>query len=115
MNRIRYLWQLHDEFNEEDFGNELCHITILIKKNRHKDGWYLYRAHRDWTPIVTELHRASITISEGCWPEGTVEGTLLHEMIHQYQCEVLGVAPHHNDLFNKMAEELEIKYGFDIK
>lgn len=113
--RIQYLYDLFDEFNEEEFGNKLQPITLLIKRNSTKDGYYEYRAHRNWKPIRNELKRASITIASGCWDEDSVEGTLLHEMIHQYQCEILDSAPDHNRFFNAWARKLEKKYGFPIR
>lgn len=113
--RIGYLEQLHDYYNAEDFDNQLMQITLLVKKNRHKDGIYEYAGRKDFSPIRERLHKASIMISRGCWDEDSIEGSLLHEMIHQYQTEVLDVPPHHDDWFNTRAEELEKKYGFDIK
>jgi len=44
-----------------------------------------------------------------------MEGTLLHEMIHQYQAEILDEAPHHNEVFHEMVRSLEDKYGFEIE
>ena len=112
--RIQYLYTLFDEFNEEVFDNQLLTIPILLKRNTTKDGWYEYRSHRDWTPVRSDLPRASIAISDFCFEEDSVEGTLLHEMIHQWQCEVLNEAPHHNKTFNDFARKLEKKYKFDI-
>jgi hypothetical protein len=116
LDRIDYLHQLHDEFNKNDFGNKLMKITILIKKNMNKDGWYEYRTEKrngdSWSPAVRELHRACIVLSEGCWEEDSVEGTLLHEMIHQYQAEVLNRATSHDAIFSSMARKLENKYGY---
>jgi hypothetical protein len=115
MTRIDGLRELFDTYNEDDFKNKLQQITLLIKRNSTKDGFYQYRAHKDWSPIRHELHRASITIAEGCWVEDTVEGTLLHEMIHQYQCEVLNKPPDHKATFTRWANKLEKKYKLDIK
>ncbi len=114
-NRIGYLRELFNEINEDNFGGKLHNITLLIKRNRSKDGWYMYRARRDWAPIIHEGKRASITICEDCWPEGTVDGTLIHEMIHQYQCEVMHQIPHHNRLFKSWARKLERKYGVVVR
>ena len=114
-NRINYLYELFDEFNEEEFGGKLQPITLLIKRNSTKDGYYEYRAHRNWKPIRKELKRAHIVIADACWEEDSVEGTLLHEMIHQYQCEVMNTAPHHNRQFNSWCRKLERKYGFSVR
>lgn len=115
MNRVHELEQLFDEFNKADFGNKLNRITLLVQRNSTRDGWYEYKAHKDWTPIKERLHKAAIMVAEGCWDEDNVEGTLLHEMIHQYQCEVLGVAPHHDKWFNSFARKMERKYGFAVR
>ena len=116
--RIGVLQELFDEFNEDDFDGKLMQIRLLIKRNTHKDGWYLYKAHTrngdPWMPLRADLHRSSISISDDCWKEETVRGTLLHEMIHQYQCEILDEAPHHDALFNEFALRMEDKYNLTV-
>jgi len=113
--RIYELRNLWHEFNDNDFAGRLTPITLLCKRNQSKDGWYEYRAHADWTPIRHELWRAAIVVCDGCWAEGVMQGTLAHEMIHQYQCEVLDVAPHHDSTFKRMARALEAKYDIVIR
>jgi hypothetical protein len=103
MNRILELHDLHDYYNEKYFGNKLLKITILIKKSSSSDGYYEYRARKDWRPMRRELHRASITICEGC----EFEGTLAHEMVHQYQTEILNVPPHHDHTFKSICRHIE--------
>jgi hypothetical protein len=115
LTRIDDLHMLWDEFNEAEFGGKLTNITLLIKRNTTKDGWYEYKAHKNWKPIRDQLWKASITICHGCWDEDTVEGTLLHEMVHQYQCEVLDRAPHHDAIFTQMAKRLERKYKVKVR
>ncbi len=106
-NRIGQLRMLYDEFNDEYFGGKLQSITLLIKRNQTKDGWYEYRAHKDWSPIRQELKRASITVSDYCWVERSVEGTLLHEMVHQYQSEVLDEPTNHGPSFKSFCRAIE--------
>lgn len=113
--RIGELRYLHHLYNMEDFNGKLSTPRFLLSRTRNRDGYYEYRGHHDWTPIRSELKRASITISKGCWEEGSVEGTLLHEMVHQYQAEILDVAPHHDTDFLNMVKILEDKYGYDIE
>jgi len=118
LDRIDDLHAMHDEFNKEVFGNKLMSITILMKRNNHKDGWYEYRTGKGqagWSPIKDELPFACIVISDGCWKEDSVEGTMLHEMIHQYQAEVLGRATTHDAIFKSMARKLEKKYGYSVR
>ena len=114
MRRVRELWALHDEYNARYFGGKLFSINILIKRNRTKDGWYDYAGRGDWKPIRERLHKATITISEGCWKEDTVEAALLHEMVHQYQCEVLDVAPDHDNLFKSFCRSIERRENVGI-
>ena len=120
--RLDWLYELWNEFNEEIFGGQLTPIRILIKKNRTKDGWYEYTTEkRDgpqwdaWFPRRDMLHKASITISEGCFEEDTVEGTLIHEMMHQWQAEIDDSPTHHDAQFRSWARALEAETGFDIE
>ncbi len=113
-NRIGVLEELFDQYNKDDFGGKLMMITLLLKRNKTKDGWYEYRAHRDWKPQRQDLHRAHIAISDYCFEENIVEGAMLHEMIHQYQCEVMDVAPDHDEFFIEWANRLGEKYGVDV-
>jgi hypothetical protein len=115
MNRIHELRNLHDWYNDHEFGFELKYITLLCKRNTTKDGWYSYRAHKNDTPMRAELCRAAIIVCDDTWDEGTMEATLVHEMIHQWQAEVLNEDPTHNDNFNNKAIELEEKYGLLIR
>jgi hypothetical protein len=110
MRRILELHRLHDYYNEKYFGGKLLHLTILLKKSKTKDGYYSYRAHSDWRPIRSELERAFIAICEGC----DVEPTLAHEMVHQYQCEVLDCAPHHDAVFKSICRGIERQEGLRI-
>jgi hypothetical protein len=105
--RVHQLYDLFDTYNAEYFGGRLLTLTLLIKNNKRKDGWFEYAAHKDWTPIVKAKHRSHIVICDGCWEEGTVEGTLLHEMVHQYQAEVLQAAPHHDAVFKSICRRIE--------
>jgi len=118
--QIEHLRELHHEYNRDYFSGTLLTIPILIKRNRNKDGYYIYRAHRNDTPIVRELGRACIVISEDHYRPGPpdwegIYGTLLHEMIHQYQAEVLNEDPDHNDIFNEMADTIERATGYPVK
>lgn len=121
-NRVGHLYNLHAEYNDRFFSGLLMPIRILIKRNSTKDGWYEYVTEkRDgprseaWYPRRDRLHKAVIVISEGCWEEDSVEGTLIHEMIHQYQAEVEDSPSHHDIVFHQWARALEEETGFDIE
>jgi hypothetical protein len=125
MNRLEELHDMFDEHNEEDFGGKLRPIRILLKRNEHRDGFYEYRAHKNWMPIRSELKRAVIVLSDGLWDEEQdqeegedrpmVQEALVHEMVHQYQCEVENVPPHHDEGFEKWCKYFDEKYGIDIR
>jgi hypothetical protein len=125
MSKLTYLYNLHDRYNAEEFGNKLNPVKILLKKNRHKDGWFEYETQRrkcegkgrgsNWYPRRDRLHKAHIIICDGCWDEGTVDATLLHEMIHQYQVEVLDRPTSHDAIFCSMARRLERKYRMKVR
>ncbi len=114
--RIQYIKGIHAWYNTNEFGGELLTIGMLLKRQRHKDGWYSYHAHKDWTPVRERLDSAVIVISDQCFDieEDSVEDTIVHEMIHQWQCEILDEAPHHNDTFNKKARHLSKKHELSI-
>ena len=116
--QINHLLEQHAEFNELYFDNLLQPIPILIKKQNRADGYYLYKCHKDGTPIQGTTHRACIVISEGLYTRprdwGLIYGTLIHEMIHQYQAEVLNSDTDHGPRFLDLAATLESTTGYDI-
>lgn len=103
MRRVRNLQNLHDYYNETYFGWKLLKLPILIKRNSTKDGWYNYSSHKNGTPIRGALPRGSITICEGA----DMEPTLVHEMVHQYQAEVLRYEPDHDAIFKSICRHIE--------
>jgi len=122
VDRIGYLEQLHAQYNRDEFSGKLNTITLLIKKSKTKDGWYEYVTEkRDgsiqdaWYPRRDMLPKANIVITEGCWDEDIVEGTMLHEMLHQYQTEVLDRRTSHDAIFTSMARRLERKYKMRVR
>lgn len=125
---MQYLLALHQEFNESDFGGKLRDIPILMKRNKTKDGWYEYHTRKrtgedtghkgsGWCPDRNRLEDAYIVITDLCYAEGEdlVQGTLLHEMIHQYQAEILDRPGSHDAIFTSMARRLERKHGIKIR
>jgi hypothetical protein len=103
--RIQYLYTLFDEFNKAEFDNKLLTIPILIQRNNRIDGYYEYKHHhKTQTPVRDRLGSAEIVISEHCFEDDDlVQGTLLHEMIHQYQAEILDMPTDHGRIFNEIA------------
>jgi hypothetical protein len=114
--KIAELERLHDKLNEEFFSGKLMHIRILLEsRSRYYDGLYTahYLKHR---PNPDRLHEATITIHTKCWSEpNIVLGTLLHEMIHQYQAEVLGRDCNHDAIFVSIAKRGERIYKTQVR
>jgi hypothetical protein len=122
VDRIGYLEQLHAQYNADEFNGKLMTITLLIKNSRTKDGWYEYTTEKRegsiqdaWYPRRDRLHNANIVITAGCWKEDSVESTMLHEMLHQYQTEVMDRPTSHDAIFCSMARRLERKYNMRIR
>lgn len=119
-NKVAELATLFDEYNEQFFKGKLMTITLLVQKSRATDGKYTYSAHKrkkdcsGWLPLRERLEHADIIISEWCWQEDSVEGTLLHEMCHQYQCEVLDRGASHDAIFCSMARRIERITGYEL-
>lgn len=115
VDRIGWLQQLHEEYNREQFSGRLVTPRLLIKRTNSPDGYYEYRADRHWKALRPP-QKAAIVIGEHCFDEeGLVEGTLLHEMIHQYQVEVMKRKPSHDAVFNSIARKFERIYGVSVR
>lgn len=114
------LYRLHDYFNEMDFSNKLMKVRMLLKRNRKKEGEYewfskIRNGNKDM-PDRARLEEATIAISSPCFSEkGRLEGAILHEMVHQYQTEVLDSDTAHNAVFKSICRRFERKYGFKVR
>lgn len=108
--RIAYLKTLWETFNEEEFSGKLEPIPLLLKRFSFKDG-QMYYIVRDGKYIPKSLE-----ICESVYPNGDqLEGTMLHEMIHVYQCQVLNRLPNHDAIFCSIARRLERKHGVSVR
>ncbi len=118
--RLMQLYRLHDYFNEMDFSDKLMKVRMLLKRNRKKDGEYEYFAKlRDGIkemPDRKRLKEATIAISSPCFSEEKyLEGAVLHEMVHQYQTEVLDTTTAHDAIFKSICRHLERKYEIEVR
>lgn len=114
MKRINHLRGVWHEFNSSDFGGRLTEPTFLIHRANKYDGKIYYRSNRYEAPFDTE--KVTICISDkifGDW--AAVYGTLLHEMIHQYQLQILKVDAPHDSIFGSIARHLENKYNYPVR
>jgi len=115
--KLRELYELHKRLNKEFFSGKLMHIRILLEK-RAKSYHGLYAAHINGKfPDRARLHEATITIHTDCWKPcyDSVLGTLLHEMIHQYQAEVLNRRANHDAIFVSIAKRGERLYKTQVR
>lgn len=111
VDNLRGVWH---EFNRDDFGSKLTEPALLIKRANKYDGKIFYRANRFDQPFNT--YKLAICISEQMFPHwNMVYGTLLHEMIHQYQLQVIGNDAPHDAVFNSIARKLERKYNYPVR
>jgi len=112
---------MFDYFNKEYFKSKLMTITLLIQRSYATEGKYTYTAEKrgkncdGWLPRRDRLGHATIIISDYCYErDGEVEGALLHEMCHQYQCEVLDRGASHDAIFCSMARRIERLTGYEL-
>jgi len=117
--KLRELYTLFDKLNAEFFNNKLLKVRILLEKRaKTYDGLYCCH-YMHGLPDPKRLDEATITIHKDCWGgcgnPNTVLGTLLHEMIHQYQAEVLKRKCNHDAIFVSIAKRGERMYGVPVR
>lgn len=113
-NKVSHLRSVWREFNANDFGSKLREPCILVKRANGYDGKFWYRENRHGNPF--DIYNVAIAVNDNLFPDyGAVYGTLLHEMIHQYQIQILGNNGPHDAVFNSIARHLERKYGFNVR
>lgn len=113
VDRIGYLEYLHDLYNKSEFSGKLGTPKFGLTRSRNTDGYYEHFSGNRQRRL-----KSKICVSSYCFDsdeEGHVEGTMLHEMIHQYQHEVLERKTNHDAIFTSIARRLERKYGFRVR
>lgn len=106
--RIQTLEYWHDHYNSEEFNGKLLTPRFGLTRSRHTDGYF---EHYPGTK-----RKSKIAISERCFDdEAHLCGTILHEMIHQYQYEVLQRKCNHDAIFTSIARRLERKYRITVR
>jgi hypothetical protein len=104
-----------DHYNEVEFGNKLTVPHFGISRNSTEDGSYEYRASRGWR-LMRCPSASKLWIGEHCFEDDDhFHGTLLHEMIHAYQIEIMDRKPNHDAIFCSIARKLERKYSLEVK
>lgn len=119
-----YLEKLYDKLNGHYFDGQLDRPVITIQSSSRSYGHYtLYNAWSVKGEGYREINIAAGTLNR---PIEYTVCTLLHEMVHQYNHEVLNVqdtsrgGTYHNKLFRQAAEthglivERSDKYGWSV-
>lgn len=102
---LHYWW---DTLNEDEFNGKLTPCGLGLIRSRNTDGYF------EHYPGTNK--KSYIRIAARCFDdEDHLVGTLLHEMIHQYQYEVLDRKCNHDAIFCSIARRMERKYGFSVR
>lgn len=108
INRIETLGAWWEELNEKEFGGRLPEPRFGLTRSRNTDGFF---EHYPGTKKMGKIVLAQRTFED----DDLFLGTLLHEMIHQYQHEVLERAANHDAIFTSIARRLERKYKVRVR
>lgn len=111
--------------NAELFGGQLTRIPLKISNAAKRGG--TYRAQADFVRAnprmrrmlrdfrIENLRNQSISISKKlCLTQESLDVFMAHEMVHQWQCEVLGISEDqggHGESFRSKAEEINSVKG----
>ena len=108
--RISTLQYWHDHYNKQEFSGKLSTPKFGVTRSRHTDGYYEHFLDKQ------RKAKSKIAISSRLWEdEENLKGTMLHEMIHQYQNEILDRRCNHDAIFCSIARRLERKYKFRVR
>lgn len=102
---LEYWW---DYYNETEFSGKLKPVRLGLTRSRHTDGYF---EHYPGTRRQSYIRLAARCFED----EDLLHGTLLHEMVHQYQYEVLKRPCNHDAVFCSIARRLERKHGFPVR
>ena len=115
--RIQHLYDMHEYFNQKHFGGKLQQpMSILLKRANKYDGKIRY-FEKGGTESVYRTGEIEIIISDRVYEQdwSLLYATLLHEMIHQYQIQILKNNAPHDAFFNSFARYLERVYGYQVR
>ena len=102
---LHYWWEF---FNDEEFNGKLREVGLGFTKSRATHGYF---EHYPGTNRKSYIRIARTCLED----EELLKGTILHEMIHQYQFEVLERKCNHDAVFTSIARRLERKYKFEVR
>lgn len=112
--KIALLWEQWHYFNHKYFGGKLTPPkSIRLTSARSYDGKIVYKGSEAKTLFHLKEHvRLLFSVHQGWW---NLMGTLLHEMVHQYQLQVLEHEPDHDKIFNSYCRWIERQTGFPLR
>lgn len=123
------LQKKYNDFNQKFFAGELPDIPITWSNRKGVGGLVSYRFKaKPGTPVRQKHARRNygdyelipgtmkMTISRNFLrDEGSLDGIMLHEMIHVYMASIAGlIGEQHGPNFMKMLRELSTRSGIDI-
>jgi hypothetical protein len=97
-----------NEYNNSFFNNELK-LSFEVKVSRTTKSF----GHVKFTRIFGEIRLLAIS-SKAQFTEESFAETLIHEMVHIWESQVLGKIPSHDYQFIKKAKEISEISGYDI-
>lgn len=101
---IRYWWHL---YNDAEFNGKMEEPKFGLTRSKATDGYYEHYDH---------IAKEKLVIAYRCFKdEDHLCGTILHEMIHQYQHKVLSRKCTHDAVFTSIARRMERKYKFTVR
>lgn len=92
------------KMNHLIFNNKLKPLTILISTKKDANGEYSYRKNKSVSLAVNLLNIQ----------ENQYYPILIHEMIHQWQVEILGIDACHNWTFIEKCEIIHFYFNYYI-
>lgn len=114
MGRIAVLWEQWHYFNRKFFGGKLIPPkTIRLTSAQSYDGKIVYKGSLSKTCF--HLKDQVRLLFAARLDEWNLMGTLLHEMVHQYQLQVLEHEPDHDKIFNSYCRWIERQTGFPLR
>ena len=111
------IWEDWTYFNDRFFGGKLTPPrAIRITSARKYDGYVSYQAFAETgTPAYHRIPGQVRICLSTHQTMRAMRGTLLHEMVHQYQMEVLLIEPDHGPIFRTMCKWIERETGFTLR
>lgn len=112
--RLHRLYRMHDQINQDFFDGKLLRIRIKLEK-RNVINYGTYEAFTRLSDEAYRLESAVIKIHTECFTDQKLLlGTLIHEMIHQWQAEIAKVPVDHGPEFEEKRREAEARYGVEV-